>query len=119
VTDLRAQLEAVAKADVDQLIRKDAEYGSSWRGRGGVGAYMMAARKFDRLELTVQRHGWDIFAAAAADMREEGVLDDIGDLRRYLMLIESHIRASQPNKDGTVREDYTGHPAPFGYLGEE
>ena len=117
MTSLRAQLEAVAKADVDQLVRKEEEYGSSWRRRGGVGAWMMAARKFDRLEQAVQRHGWDIFAAAAADMREEGVLDDIGDLRRYLMLIENYIRSNQPAK--AVREDNTGHPAPFGYPGEE
>jgi hypothetical protein len=115
MTDLRTQLEAVAKADVDQLVHKEAEYGSSWKKRGGIGAMMMAARKFDRLEQAVQRHNWDVFAAAAADTREEGVLDDIGDLRRYLMLIENYIRSTPKG----AHEDNTGHPAPFGYYQEE
>lgn len=113
---LRENLETIAKADVDQLVRKEAEYGSSWSKRGGTGAFMMLARKFDRMETAVKLFGWDIFAAAVADMREEGLLDDIGDLRRYLLLVENYIRSHQPDKE---RVDLTGHPAPYGYDGEE
>lgn len=114
MTDLKHQLETIASADITQLVRKEAEYGSSWKRRGGIGAFMMAARKWDRLEQAVKSHGWDIFAVAEADMREEGVLDDIGDLRRYLMLIENEIRLNQPTK-----ADPTGQKRPFGYDGEE
>jgi hypothetical protein len=89
---LESSLRAVTDADVEQLIRKEAEYGSSWKKRGGVGAFMMVARKWDRLEVSVTGKGYDVFAAAENDPREEGVLDDIGDLRRYLLLIEAHIR---------------------------
>ena len=86
-------LQDVASEDVSTLKAKDAEYGGSWKKRGGVGAFMMLARKWDRLEQLMSRSGYDIFAAAMNDTREEGVLDDIGDLRRYLNLVEAEIRA--------------------------
>ena len=114
---LQEDLSAVAKADIDQLIRKDAEYGGSWKSRGGVGAFMMLARKWDRLEPQVKAHGWDIFAAVFADAREEGILDDIGDLRRYLLLVEAHIRSTKPKPPERII-DHAGHPAPFGYTPE-
>ena len=37
-------------------------------------------------------HGWDVFEAAQKYSGEEGVLDDIGDLRRYLLLVDHYIR---------------------------
>ena len=86
------KLERLAMEDVVELKRKDAEYGGSWLKRGGVGAYMMACRKFDRLETQVQKVGYDIFKAVEQDKRDEGVLDDIRDLRRYLLLIEAEIQ---------------------------
>ena len=33
----------------------------------------------------------NVFAAAHADGRDEGVLDDIRDLRRYLLLVDSEV----------------------------
>ena len=89
--ELLVHLTALAKQDVAVLGQKDAEYGSSWKIRGGVGAYMMLARKWDRLETACKRHGWDVFAAARTDTRTEGILDDIRDLRRYLLLVESEV----------------------------
>ena len=82
-------LETIAKQDVAVLEAKDKEYGSSWCRRGGVGAMMMLARKWDRIEPQVKKHGWDIFAAIEADQRPEGILDDIRDLRRYLLLVDA------------------------------
>ena len=41
---------AVAINDVVNLDKKDDFYGSSWKKRGGIGAFMMLARKWDRLE---------------------------------------------------------------------
>lgn len=87
----REHIDQIAHADAVGVMEKDAEYGASWKRRGGVGAFMMAARKFDRLETAVERHGYDIFAAAIEDGRFESVLDDIRDLRRYLMLIEGEV----------------------------
>lgn len=89
--DLNESLTRVAQRDVRELVRKDAEYGSSWKKRGGVGAMMMLARKIDRIEPAVERKGWDIFAAIRDDPRSEGIIDDIRDLRRYLMLVEAEI----------------------------
>ena len=65
--------------------------------RGGVGAFMMAARKWDRIEKQVLGHNYDIFSAMDEDRRPEGILDDIRDLRRYLFLIDAEMcgRGSQ------------------------
>lgn len=81
----------VANNDAKVLQEKEQSYGDSWKKRGGVGAYMMACRKFDRLEEHMSKVEWDIFKAIEADSREEGVLDDIRDLRRYLLLIEAEM----------------------------
>lgn len=106
------RLEGLAAQDARILREKDKEYGGSWLKRGGVGAFMMLARKVDRIEQAVdptkvpgdQREApisascgksvaaYDIIEAAIADGREEGILDDIGDLRRYLLLVEAEVR---------------------------
>lgn len=90
-------LETIAHEDVEVLRVKDAHYGGSWKKRGGVGAFMMLARKWDRIETAVNANAYDIFAAHAHDRRAEGVLDDIQDLRRYLLLVEAEIRAKGDN----------------------
>lgn len=104
----------IAEQDAEVLEDKDRQYGSSWRRRGGVGAFMMAARKWDRIETAIMPHPedptrangstvgrpvapWDIFGAVAADQRDEGILDDIRDLRRYLLLIEEATTAPSPD----------------------
>ena len=44
--------------------------------------------------------GWDIFKSIENDRRPEGILDDIQDLRRYLLLVEAHMRVGlAPNDD--------------------
>lgn len=89
-------LDSVAEQDVEGLKEAQLHYGNSWKRRGGVGAFMMLARKWDRLERYLDRSGperWDIFAAISSDYRSESVLDDVRDLRRYLMLVEAEVRA--------------------------
>lgn len=76
------------------LVNAHSHYGNSWKKRGGIGAFMMLARKWDRLEKFLSEHGWDIFAALDADSRGEGLIDDIRDLRRYLLLVEAEAKAS-------------------------
>lgn len=129
-------LEAISVKDVTVLRRKDKEYGGSWLKRGGIGAFMMLARKWDRLETAMTKEmrttsighfkspksstlvevtgndpivDYDIIHRALADGREEGILDDIGDLRRYLLLVESEIRnriaqCNSPSADSAAKQ---------------
>lgn len=76
--------------DVKVLEEKGRAYGSSWRKRGGVGAFMMLARKWDRVETQCEELGYDIFKALeGANDIPDGLLDDIRDLRRYLLLVDA------------------------------
>lgn len=88
---LHLRLKNLGLADAHRLVEAERFYGNSWRKRGGVGAYMMLARKWDRIEQAVEKCGWDIFAAYDEDSRDEGIMDDIRDLRRYLMLVEEFL----------------------------
>lgn len=92
-------VDAISARDLETLRRKDAEYGGSWLRRGGVGAFMMLARKFDRIEEQSKRVGYDIIAAALAAPEKEGLLDDIADLRVYLMLVEAEVRERMDAKE--------------------
>ena len=85
-------MRVIAQTDVDKLETAELSYGTSWRQRGGVGAFMMLARKWDRIEKQVYDYTYDIFLALEEDKRPEGLMDDIKDLRRYLLLVEAHMR---------------------------
>lgn len=86
-------LEAVAREDVHHLQEKERTYQGSWKRRGGVGAFMMLARKWDRLEPMVARRSWNIFAAISENSSGDdgSVLAEIRDLRRYLLLVEAEM----------------------------
>ena len=90
-SEIISLVEEVAKIDVEKLHKAEQSYGNSWKKRGGIGAFMMLARKWDRLEKQVTENSFDVFLAAKKDTRAEGILDDIQDLRRYLMLVEAEI----------------------------
>ena len=92
-------VEKVAQVDVTKLHKAEQSYGKSCIQRGGVGAFMMLARKWDRLEKQVNESNYDIFLAAEKDTRAEGILDDIQDLRRYLMLVEAEIIRKETTND--------------------
>ena len=77
--------------DLEALKRAETSYGDSWKRRGGVGAFMMLARKFDRIEHQSEKHNWNVFEAGEVYKGEAGLLDDIRDLRRYLLLVEDYI----------------------------
>lgn len=83
---LRDKLESLARNDVDLVARKDEDYGSSWKRRGGVGAFMMLARKWDRIENFVRQHGYDVFRAIE---KEPTIVEDMMDLGGYLWLVRS------------------------------
>ena len=108
-------LAEIADEDVRGLLKAQESYGDSWKRRGGVGAFMMLARKWDRLENAMTGEVWtrepeqapgtlgtpvdryDIFTRTLADGRVEGLIDDIRDLRRYLLLVEGELRARGMN----------------------
>lgn len=108
-TDHIKHLDEIAREDVEGLKVAERNYGSSWKKRGGVGAFMMLSRKWDRIENALRPQDddearanlkssqdvvpYDIFGAIAGDPRSEGIIDDIRDLRRYLLLVESEMRA--------------------------
>ena len=81
----------IALNDALTLKQKNAEYADSWKKRGGVDTYFMLCRKWDRIEAQVERNGYNILDLATADTRDEGLLDDIADLRRYLTLVEHEV----------------------------
>lgn len=90
-----AQIRRIANTDVDQLETKGKHYGRSWLKRGGVGAFMMLARKWDRIENDANSHDFNILEALkVAGFDGKDLLDDIGDLRRYLLLVESEYKDS-------------------------
>ena len=86
------QTEIISAEDWTSLDKAEEDYGDSWRKRGGIGAFMMLARKWDRIEKQVFDYTYDIFLALEEDKRPEGLMDDIKDLRRYLLLVEAHMR---------------------------
>tara|TARA_R110000782_G_scaffold191452_1_gene281255 strand:+ start:953 stop:1285 length:333 start_codon:yes stop_codon:yes gene_type:complete len=81
----------LANEDVTGLHDAEKSYGDSWKKRGGIGAFMMLARKWDRIENQVNDSNYDIFLALEEDGRQEGLIDDIRDLRRYLLLVEAEM----------------------------
>jgi hypothetical protein len=110
-------LKPVSDSDVVGLRAAERSYGVSWKLRGGVDTFHMLLRKWERIEgrlatdiaPTASAPGaspYDVFDHVAADQRSDGLIDDIRDLRRYLMLIEAEISARsllkiQPGASGT------------------
>ena len=70
---------------------KDKHYGSSWRQRGGIGAFMIIARKWDRIEEACKseklKAPYDIFDLFNTDSRSESIVDDVVDLVGYLLVL--------------------------------
>jgi hypothetical protein len=97
------QVREIAAHDTKALNEAEKSYGDSWKKRGGVGAFMMLARKWDRIENTLEKLSFpmtfDIFEGIRKDQREEGIIDDIKDLRRYLLLVEAQMRVEGGEED--------------------
>lgn len=94
VPDDYVHMKELAEKDLQFLVKKDQTYGGSWRKRGGVGAFMMLARKWDRIENFAREHTsrYDIFDLIINSDDPEDILDDLKDLRNYLLLTESYVR---------------------------
>jgi len=83
--------EKIALGDVTALEEAEKSYGDSWKRRGGTDSFMMLARKWDRIENQCRKHNFNILTACSVDQRAEGIIDDIRDLRRYLVLVEQEM----------------------------
>jgi hypothetical protein len=90
-------LSDVANGDVAHIMEKEKTYKGSWKKRGGVGAFMMLARKWDRLEniLEASKPPYDVFAAMKNNPSgsDGTILAEVRDLRRYLLLVEAEMVA--------------------------
>lgn len=102
--DFFAKIHFLGDEDGRVLFSKEQSYGGSWKKRGGVGAFMMLARKWDRIEQQVQAHGYDVFKAIEADSDDEGILDDIRDLRRYLFLVDAEMALKKEDDTDEKKE---------------
>lgn len=105
-----AQLQPIADDDVRTIEEKEKAYGDSWRRNGGIGAFMIFARKWDRIRqrVTTEQPGAardNILEHIAADTRAEPILDDIRDLRQFLLLTEAEMAARGVVQVGTARDD--------------
>lgn len=88
--------EEITQTDLATLKEKERTYQGSWKKRGGVGAFMMLARKWDRLEAMVRgEFGYDLFEAIEQTQSNgESLLETIRDLRCYLILVEEHVTSA-------------------------
>lgn len=102
-TAYRAHLRRVADGVAATVLKKDEEYGGSWKRRGGRGAYHNFARKWDRIENIVEgKFADDVFAAMAGKDGElsESLEDSVKDIVGYglLLLAEMEARRARPKK---------------------
>lgn len=111
--DHLSHLRHIFLQDEFHLKKKSKTYGNSWKKRGGVGAFMMLSRKWDRIERMGATGGYDVFDLIQRDydLNRQGTDDtliaQIRDLRRYLALVESEMIEkgfveTYRDQDGTV-----------------
>lgn len=127
---LADHLRNVSEEDYQELLHKEKTYKGSWKKRGGVGAFMMLARKWDRIESIAEAglgHSadqrlsketvsqYDILSIlqyetswGSAGM-DGTLLAEIRDLRRYLLLVEAELefRTSQQRSSPTLEPEAT------------
>lgn len=116
-------LEGIAAQDVILLREKEKSYQGSWKKRGGVGTFMMLARKWDRLEAMAKANHYDIFEALfkhylVKNAGEDGTaLAEIRDLRCYLLLVEAEYQSRFVRKQAAPR--HIGTPEDGGHHAKE
>ncbi len=98
----------IVEKDLEILNKKIQQHGYDWKKRGGVGAFILAARKWDRIERFCCQQSpdkWNIFKAAENKKVTKDLFENIGDLRRYLILIEEEILYRQHKEEKEEEEE--------------
>lgn len=75
--------------DVTELTAADEVYGSSWMARGGVGAFFVTVRKYDRIANSIKsipEQDLQRWLGSVYKIPGEGPWNDLRDLRKYLIL---------------------------------
>jgi len=102
------RLKTIVASDVTRLLAGRQKYGDSWRKRGGREAFFNVTRKVDRMERACEQAkvDCDLFAAIQANPAsdgevggKDGLLDDLRDLRHYLLLTEEFITREAGDED--------------------
>ena len=80
----------ILQNDLKVLDEKCEQYGNNWKKRGGIGAFFNFVSKWDKVETRTKENLYNIFSACMDEDNEVdfNFLDELGDLRRYLMLVE-------------------------------
>lgn len=85
-TDFKRMLQMAGEL-IALAEKKDAEYGSAWKRRGGQGAFFQGiARKWDRLETQLRDAGYNIFDVTVEAEVTESLDETMRDLVNYLLL---------------------------------
>jgi len=100
--DIFEHIDTLSIDDINGLLKAQKSYGDSWKRRGGVGAFMMLARKWDRISNQCKANNWDIFKTIEFDPSNTGILDDIRDLRRYLLLVHGEMAKNGYADPGSI-----------------
>ena len=101
----------VAETDLDEIRRKEGTYKGSWKKRGGTGAFMMMARKWDRIEgMLSGTLDWDVLTECSKDLSgaDGTLLAEVRDLRRYLTLVEAEVIAQSVAPAAEIRCQHCG-----------
>lgn len=94
-TDDALSFTNLVNSDMTVLAEKRVAYGDSWKQRGGAGAFFVIARKWDRIlnqMSAVKIDCWEKDILYLLNLQfdsddEEGIWDDVNDLRQYLLLV--------------------------------
>lgn len=120
-TELKTNFDSMLKIATDLVAlskKKDAEYGSSWKKRGGIGAFFTAWRKADRLEAQLKQRNYDIFDVSDDSTSTESLDETIKDFINYLLLVQEtrdairHHLAMQEVVHKVMDDPSSGGPTP-------
>lgn len=98
-------IEGISDNDIAVLRVKEFQtYGGSWKKRGGTGAFFVIARKWDALENILAKAGtFDVLSVGVEQGEGDGtVIEQIRDLRRYLLLAEAEMVNLKSHKKSAV-----------------